>query len=224
MKAKKKLRKFKMSKGEKQRMRLLLFYTISPIIIISFIIFYSSTDKEQKLTEQQRYQESLIPKEFIPIYKAAEQEYGVPWHLLAAHHRVETIFSTMDPMLSPVGAEGHMQFMPCTFVGWAHPTCEGLGAGNIPEDEKVNPDIIEKYNGFGVDANGDGIADPWDIEDAIFSAAHFLAYHGAAKGELEEAIYAYNHSEQYVEDVLSFLNLYISAFEENSEETTSIQK
>ena len=57
-------------------------------------------------------------------------------HFLLQHHRVETKFSTMDPLLSPVGAEGHMQFMPCTFVGWAHPSCSGLGKGNIPEKIK----------------------------------------------------------------------------------------
>ena len=53
-----------------------------------------------------------IPAQFIPIYKAAEQKYGVPWNLLAAHHRVETRFSSINPMLSPVGAEGHMQVRP----------------------------------------------------------------------------------------------------------------
>ena len=53
-----------------------------------------------------------IPAQFVPFYKDAEQKYGVPWNLLAAHHRVETRFSSIDPMLSPVGAEGHMQVRP----------------------------------------------------------------------------------------------------------------
>src|SRR5690606_31733275 len=98
------------------------------------------------------------------------------------------LFSTMETMVSPVGAEGHMQFMPCSFVGWSHPTCGGLGKGEIPEEEKTDPEVIKKYNGYGVDANGDGKADPWDIEDAIFSAANYLADHGAANGELQKAI------------------------------------
>ena len=42
----------------------------------------------------------------------------------------------MDPLLSPVGAEGHMQFMPCTFVGWGYPGCGGLGKREIPEKDK----------------------------------------------------------------------------------------
>lgn len=188
------------SPSSRKRHVLLMFFI--PIIVFIGIAVYSNTNIKQQ--EEQ----SPIPSEFIPIYKAAEKEYGVPAYLLAAHHRVETIFSTMDPLLSPAGAEGHLQFMPCTFVGWAHPTCGGLGLGEIPEEEKVDPAIIEKYGGYGVDANGDGVADPYDIEDAIFSAANFLSKYGAADGDLKSAIYAYNHSEKYVEDVLYYVEIY----------------
>lgn len=106
------------------------------------------------------------------------------------------------------GARCLLYFMPCTFVGWAHPSCEGLGKGNIPREELVNLEVIKKYGGYGVDGNGDGIADPWNLEDAIFSAANYLANYGGADGDLKRAIYAYNHSEKYVEDVLYYVNLY----------------
>ncbi|WP_404409366.1 hypothetical protein [Jeotgalibacillus malaysiensis] len=56
--------------------------------------------------------ELKIPEEFIPVYQSAAKEYGIEWQLLAAHHRVETRFSTMDTLISPVGAEGHMQVRP----------------------------------------------------------------------------------------------------------------
>lgn len=155
-----------------------------------------------------------IPEEFIPVYMDAAEEYGIPWTLLAAHHRIETRFSTMDPLLSPVGAEGHMQFMPCTFVGWSYPGCSGLGEGDIPEHDKTDPEVIEKYGGHGVDANGDGIADPYDVEDAMHSAAKYLAESGAADGEYEKAIFDYNKSEKYVQDVLWFFD----KFEESRED------
>lgn len=149
-----------------------------------------------------------IPEEYIPIYQEAAKEYEIPWTLLAAHHRIETKFSTMDPLLSPVGAEGHMQFMPCTFVGWQHPSCSGQGKGNISEEDKTNPAIIAKYGGYGIDANEDGKADPYQLDDAVFSAANYLASNGAATGDLEKAIYMYNRSDEYVEDVLYYYNKY----------------
>ncbi|MBS4176912.1 lytic transglycosylase domain-containing protein [Lederbergia citrea] len=207
----KKTSKKKHIKTNKQttRSRIVLLMLFFPVLVLIFIGIYSNEKRDIQMDNSNK---TLIPEEFIPIYKAAEKEYGVPWYLLAAHHRVETIFSTMDPMLSPAGAEGPMQFMPCTFVGWSHPTCEGLGEGKIPDSEKMDPAVIKKYNGYGVDANGDGIADPWDIEDAIFSAANYLAKNGAAEGEIRKAVFAYNHSDQYVEDVLYFADLYKREF------------
>ncbi|MGE6752690.1 lytic transglycosylase domain-containing protein [Rossellomorea sp. NPDC071047] len=184
-----------------------------PIIVLA--IYYTVNNEETTYNLSSLGREK-IPPEYIPIYKAAEEEYGVPWYLLAAHHRVETKFSTMKSLVSPVGAEGHMQFMPCTFVGWAHPSCSGLGKGNIPENQKTDPDVIEKYGGYGVDANGDGIADPFQIEDAVFSAANYLERNGAADGKIEQAVFAYNHSDKYVEDVLYYVDRFLEDEEEES--------
>ena len=152
--------------------------------------------------------EMEFPKENIPLYKDAAEAYGIPWTLLAAHHRIETRFSTMDPLLSPVGAEGHLQFMPCTFVGWSHPTCSGKGQGEISEEDKTNLEVIAYYGGYGVDGNGDGLADPYNLTDALYSAANYLSQNGAADGDLEKAVFQYNHSNEYVTDVLHYYRLY----------------
>ncbi|TYS91534.1 lytic transglycosylase domain-containing protein [Rossellomorea aquimaris] len=186
-----------------------------PIIVIA--VYYAVNNEETTYNLSSLGKEE-VPSEYIPIYKAAEEEYGVPWYLLAAHHRVETKFSTMKTLVSPVGAEGHMQFMPCTFVGWSHPSCSGLGKGNIPQSQKTDPEVIEKYGGYGVDANGDGIADPFQIEDAVFSAANYLERNGAADGKIEQAVFAYNHSDKYVEDVLYYADRFVEDEEEESGE------
>lgn len=179
----------------------IVVFTIVAILAYSQ---YGDSVKETVQKGQDHVFEVPFPEENIPLYRDAAEIYGIPWTLLAAHHRIETKFSTMDTLLSPVGAEGHMQFMPCTFVGWSHPTCSGLGEGEIPEAEKTDPDIIAKHGGYGVDANGDGIADPFNLEDALHSAANYLAQNGAANGEIEQAIYRYNHSDEYVEDILHY--------------------
>jgi hypothetical protein len=54
---------------------------------------------------------------------------------------------------------------------------------------------------WGVDANGDGVADPYNPVDAIFSAARYLRAAGAAQN-LPRAIFAYNHASWYVQSVL----------------------
>ena len=78
---------------------------------------------------------------------------------------------------SSAGAVGWMQFMPSTWLRW------------------------------GTDANGDGVADPWAPEDAIFSAARYLAAAGG-RTDLYRGVFAYNHADWYVRDVLELAALY----------------
>ena len=202
------------------KVKLFLIILLIPVALTTYIFAYYSWQEIRTLpfieqfTEKSVYQQIQgqfdleIPIEYIPVYVAAEEKYGVPWTLLAAHHRVETRFSTMKKLVSPVGAEGHMQFMPCTFVGWKHPSCKDLGKGEIPKKEKINHAIIKKYWGYGVDANGDGVDDPYDIEDAVFLAAKFLSIAGVKDGELKKAIFQYNHSDKYVENILHYYKQY----------------
>lgn len=60
----------------------------------------------------------------------------------------------------------------------------------------------ETWASLGYDANGDGKADVWDPEDAIPSAAKYLRDSGAPE-DYHGALFAYNHSEAYVQDVLA---------------------
>ncbi len=193
-----------------------LLFMLSIVAVIMLIVFMFTTDggsnnkgggwgagSISQLGEQE------IPAQFIPIYKKATEKYGVPWNLLAAIHRVETVFSTADPMISSVGAEGHMQFMPCTFIGWSHPSCGGSGKGNFTDAEKTSLEVIAKYGGYGVDGDGDGKADMWNVTDAIFSTANYLAQSGASSGDIEKAIYNYNHSQEYISEVMKYATLYV---------------
>jgi murein DD-endopeptidase MepM/ murein hydrolase activator NlpD len=54
---------------------------------------------------------------------------------------------------------------------------------------------------YGSDGNGDGHADPNEPADAIPAAASYLAASGAP-GDWYRAVFAYNHADWYVRDVL----------------------
>ena len=77
---------------------------------------------------------------------------------------------------SIMGAIGWPQFLPSSLVRW------------------------------GIDGNGDGRIDLFQLEDAIFSTANYLREHGwdeaGAESRKEEVIYAYNHSRPYVGAIL----------------------
>lgn len=142
---------------------------------------------------------SLIPAQFMEIYKAAETKYGIPWNVLAAIHAVETNFS-QNVEESSAGAVGHMQFMPATWAGWKY-AIDKVGRV-LPSLDITDLNVIRSGGGYGQDANGDGRANPWDVEDAIFTAAYYLQRNGGSE-DLRKAIFAYNHASWYVEEVLA---------------------
>jgi murein DD-endopeptidase MepM/ murein hydrolase activator NlpD len=59
---------------------------------------------------------------------------------------------------------------------------------------------------WGVDADGDGIANPWSPEDAIAAAARYLAASGG-QSDISRAVFSYNHAQWYVDEVLQFAQL-----------------
>jgi murein DD-endopeptidase MepM/ murein hydrolase activator NlpD len=59
----------------------------------------------------------------------------------------------------------------------------------------------ETWLRWGMDGNGDRFADPWDPEDAVYAAARYLAAAGARE-DLRRGVFAYNHANWYVDDVL----------------------
>jgi murein DD-endopeptidase MepM/ murein hydrolase activator NlpD len=78
---------------------------------------------------------------------------------------------------SSAGAVGWMQFMPSTWLRW------------------------------GVDADADGIADPWNATDAIYAAARYLAAAGG-QTDIARGVFAYNHADWYVREVLDLAQVY----------------
>jgi murein DD-endopeptidase MepM/ murein hydrolase activator NlpD len=78
---------------------------------------------------------------------------------------------------SSAGAIGWMQFMPSTWLRW------------------------------GVDADGDGVADPWNAADAVYAAARYLAASGG-QTDISRAVFSYNHADWYVQEVLDLARVY----------------
>jgi len=111
--------------------------------------------------------------------QAAARCPGLPWSVLAAIGRVESDSgrSTAAGVASganAAGAEGPMQFEPATFARYAT-----IGPG-------------------GADP-----ASPYDMVDAVYSAATLLCADGGAQAAtLATAVRDYNHSTTYVDTVL----------------------
>ena len=67
--------------------------------------------------------------------------------------------------------------------------------------------IPSSWEAYGVDANADGRKDPYNPPDAICAAARYLKAAGGEE-DLRAAIFAYNHADWYVDEVLLYANQY----------------
>lgn len=122
-----------------------------------------------------------IPSDYLAAYKAAGQRYGLPWQLLAGIGFDESSHgqsngSGVHSGSNSAGAKGPMQFLQGT------------------------------WDAYGVDGNGDGVKNVYDIADAAFGAANYLVASGAKKGPegVWDALWAYNHLHAYANDVLKY--------------------
>jgi cell wall-associated NlpC family hydrolase len=126
-----------------------------------------------------------IPPDYLIWYMDAAQTCpGLPWSVLAGIGTVESDNGQSDlPGVHGganfAGAEGPMQFLPTTFAQYA-----------------TGPDKP---------------LSPYDPADAIYTAAAMLCANGARGGTdtgIENAVFAYNHADWYVSEVMSWAGKY----------------
>ena len=130
---------------------------------------------------------SSIPPAMLALYsQAAATCPGLPWTVLAAIGTIESDngLSNLPGVhlgANVAGAEGPMQFQPATFAAYAKPVPPG---GAEPPS-------------------------PYDPTDAVYAAARLLCANGAAEGaDIPAAVFSYNHSSSYVQQVLALAGSY----------------
>ncbi|MFF8847972.1 C40 family peptidase [Streptomyces sp. NPDC015127] len=171
-----------------------------------------------------------IPARMLSAYKKAAQQLGkhVPkcqgmrWPVLAGIAEVESnhaigrnIADSGDirpriygVLLNGSGAGGNTTVFPDTDGGkW-----DGTATG----ERAVGPFqfLPSTWEGAGEDANGDKKADPHNADDAALGAAVYLCGNGrdlTKRAQLKSAILQYNHSNEYVANVLGWIDQYTAA-------------
>jgi cell wall-associated NlpC family hydrolase len=125
-----------------------------------------------------------IPPGYLQLYLAAGSAYGIPWQVLAAIGKVE-----------------------CDHGRNPDPACTQEDAVNSAGAGGPMQFLAGTWAAYGVDADADGRADRWEAADAIYGAANYLRASGAPQN-LHAAIFAYNHSQAYVQAVLHWAAVY----------------
>jgi membrane-bound lytic murein transglycosylase B len=167
-----------------------------------------------------------IPAAALAAYQRAEQvinsadaSCNLTWQLVAAIGRVESDHGRYGG--SVLGDDGKSR--PGIYgipLDGTDGTAEisDSDAGQYDNDQiydrAVGPMqfIPQTWNVVGVDGDGDGKRDPQDIDDAALATAVYLCSGDedlANYGGQKAAVYRYNHSEEYVDLVISIMNAYL---------------
>ncbi|MGW1562788.1 C40 family peptidase [Streptomyces sp. NPDC002144] len=171
-----------------------------------------------------------IPPRMLTSYKKAVQQVGkyVPtcqgmrWPILAGIAKVEsnhaagrTIAAGGDihpkiygVLLNGSGQGGNTTSLPDTDGGKWDGTSQG--------ERAVGPFqfLPSTWESIGKDGNGDHVADPHNADDAALGAATYLCSGGrdlTKRNQLQAAIWQYNHSSEYVANVLGWIDQYTAA-------------
>lgn len=161
--------------------------------------------------------QTRIPERALRAYVAAAETVdaaapmcGIGWNTVAALGFVETAHGTYGGGgLNAAGQVSRPVVGPALdgagFAAIAD-TDEGALDGDARWDRAVGPMqfIPSTWQLVGRDGNGDGTADPFNIDDAALSAAAYLCARGRDLTTAEgwtAAIYAYNQSDAYIQQV-----------------------
>jgi membrane-bound lytic murein transglycosylase B len=172
-------------------------------------------------------EETGIPARALQAYAAgaaaanfSDPGCGIGWNTVAAIGFTESAHGTYGGgTLSATGqATGPMVGPTLNGVGFAAIADTDAGAldGDVHWDRAVGPMqfIPSTWRLAGRDGNGDGNADPFNIDDAAMSAAAYLCGDGrdlVADRGWADAVYSYNQSDAYVNQVRETATSYAAA-------------
>jgi hypothetical protein len=169
-----------------------------------------------------------IPGRALTAYQRAGTVIGsadaachLGWQLIAAIGKVESNHGRFGGALMTADGVVHPAILGPQLTGKGGTTRiadtdAGLLDGDSSYDRAVGPMqfIPSTWTVVGVDADADGRRDPQDIDDASLATAVYLCSGtddlSTAEGQ-RAAVFRYNHSEAYVENVLGIMAGYLRA-------------
>ncbi|PJJ55679.1 lytic murein transglycosylase [Compostimonas suwonensis] len=144
---------------------------------------------------------------------------GLSWNALAAIGEVESHHGSIDGARIHADGRAEPEIIGIALsggeVGTVPDTDGGVVDGDPRWDRAVGPMqfIPSTWASWGIDGDGDGRADPHDIDDAAVSAARYLCAMGGDLSDADgwrSALTAYNDSAEYAVEVTDTANRYVA--------------
>ncbi|WP_245831754.1 M23 family metallopeptidase [Oceanobacillus senegalensis] len=143
---------------------------IIPIISIIFILSIGITHADEKKED-----EETIYEKRMSLFKKTEALTQIPWYYFAAIDNFERNTQSSDD--------------PEKVISIEIPSEMWFGIGNIHKNQSIG--IIEMFDGKGKDGNGDGIANPENAEDILYTMGNILLEYGQSEDDIKIALWNY---------------------------------
>lgn len=135
----------------------------------------------------------------MELYEQMSAATGIPWFRFAAIDQYErTIAKKKSGTEAPV--KSRLTGIQIPAPVWAGPL--------NPDQADMSPDSIRFFGGMGHDGSGDGLADPDNDADLLYSMARHLLKYGNSASDFSIGIWEYYHNGRAAQRVGQFAKLY----------------
>ena len=132
------------------------------------------------------------------LYEQMSAATGIPWFRFAAIDQYERTIAKKNTAANPPSAR---------LTGIAIPPPVWSGPLN-PDQEDTSPASISFFDGLGQDGSGDGIADPQNDADVLYSIARHLLKYGNSASDFSIGVWEYYHNGRASQRIVQFAKLY----------------
>lgn len=164
-----------------KRKSLSLLLSLSYLLILTNIVHAKEKDIIDNIYEER-----------LALYQKIETVTQIPWYYIAAIDQYERNIHTdvsKDQLIS-IKVEDHLWY----------------GDGNL--DKNQDERIIALFQGIGKDGDGDGLADPENPEDVLYTIGHLITTYGISEDDIKIALFDYYKRDLNVKTIINTARIF----------------
>lgn len=170
---------------------------IRTLLIVTLLasFFISPINALAKETKELTYDERIEQR--MDLYQKIETVTNVPWYYLAA---ADSFDRGLRRARNDLAKEVGLIAIFYTPQQWTGPL--------NPDLEDTNPLSISMFGGAGLDGDGDGLADPTNDEDVLYTFARHLETHGYDEENIRIGLWEFYHREKSLQLIIGHAKIY----------------
>ncbi len=170
------------------------------IVLLLFLVIIAFPPHLSVLAEAAESNRSSQLHERKALFEKMESILGIPWYFLAAIDQYERSIQAVRKDTPKRDGMIAIQFPGEKWAGFLNPD---------HGDDQITS--IQFFNGMGKDGSGDGLADPHDDFDVLYTMAYYIAQHGFTNNDIRIALWEYYGQDKIVRTIAHFAKIYQTA-------------